>query len=100
MRLRDLWYKTTLKDFETKIRINKTKSGRMNKNIYKDEFGQYHEVDEEAETPLDGFEDDEQDQSADNDDLNEWNEGFEDEGFEIIEWYLDEDEENDFGGVW
>ena len=43
----------------------------MNKNIYKDEFGQYHEVDEEAETPLDGFEDDEQDQSADNDDLND-----------------------------
>lgn len=43
----------------------------MNKNIYKDEFGQYHEVDEEVETPLDGFEDDEQDQSEDDDDLND-----------------------------
>lgn len=35
-------------------------------NIYKDEFGNYHEVDEEVETPLDGFEDDEQ--SIDEDD--------------------------------
>ena len=43
----------------------------MNKNIYKDEFGQYHEVDEEVETPLDGFEDDEQDQSEENDDLDD-----------------------------
>ena len=40
----------------------------MNKDIYKDEFGQYHEIDEEVETPLDGHEDDEQDQSEDNDD--------------------------------
>lgn len=43
----------------------------MNKNIYKDEFGQYHEVDEEVETPLDGFEDDELDSSEDEDDLDD-----------------------------
>jgi hypothetical protein len=43
----------------------------MNKNIYKDEFGQYHEIDEEVETPLDGFEDDEIDQSEDDDDLDD-----------------------------
>lgn len=43
----------------------------MNKNIYKDEFGQYHEVDEEVETPLDGFEDDELDPSEDEDDLDD-----------------------------
>ena len=41
----------------------------MNKNIYKDEFGQYHEVDEEVETPLDGFEDDELDPFEDDVDL-------------------------------
>jgi len=40
----------------------------LNKDIYKDEFGQYHEVDEEVETPLDGFEDDELDPSEDDDD--------------------------------
>ena len=43
----------------------------MNKNIYKDEFGQYHEVDEEVETPLDGFEDDDQDLSKDDDDVHD-----------------------------
>jgi hypothetical protein len=43
----------------------------LNKNIYKDEFGQYHEVDEEVETPLDGLEDDEQAQSEENDDLDD-----------------------------
>ena len=43
----------------------------MNKDIYKDEFGQYHEVDEEVENPIDGFEDDEQDQSEDDDDLDD-----------------------------
>ena len=41
----------------------------MSKNIYKDEFGQYHEVDEEVETPLDGLEDDEQDHFEENDDF-------------------------------
>lgn len=39
-----------------------------NKNLYKDEFGQYHEVDEEIETPVDGFEDDE-DHAEDDDEL-------------------------------
>lgn len=43
----------------------------MNKDIYKDEFGQYHEVDEEIETPLDGFEDDDQNLTEDDDDLND-----------------------------
>ena len=41
----------------------------MSKNIYKYEFGQYHEVDEEVETPLDGLEDDEQDHFEENDDF-------------------------------
>jgi hypothetical protein len=40
----------------------------LNKDIYKDEFGQYHEVDEEVETPIDGLEDDEQDPSEEVDD--------------------------------
>lgn len=42
-----------------------------NRDIYKDEFGQYHEVEEEIETPLDGFEDDDQDLSKDDDDLDD-----------------------------
>jgi hypothetical protein len=41
----------------------------LNKDIYKDEFGQYHEVDEEVEDPIDGLEDDEQDPSEEVDDL-------------------------------
>lgn len=51
--------------------------------IYKDEFGQYHEVDEEVETPLDGFEDDATDSFEDEDDL--------DDNFDS----LDEDNEED-----
>jgi hypothetical protein len=43
----------------------------LNKDIYKDEFGQYHEVDEEVETPIDGLEDDEQDPSEVVDDLDD-----------------------------
>ncbi len=38
-----------------------------NRDIYKDEFGNYHEVDEELEDPTDGFEDDEQDHYEDED---------------------------------
>lgn len=40
-----------------------------NKDIYKDEFGQYHEVEEETENLVDGVEDDEQDPSEEEDDL-------------------------------
>jgi hypothetical protein len=43
----------------------------LNKDIYKDEFGQYHEVDEEVETPIDGLEDDEQDPSEEVDDMDD-----------------------------
>jgi hypothetical protein len=43
----------------------------LNKDIYKDEFGQYHEVDEEVEDSIDGREDDEQDPSEEVDDLND-----------------------------
>ena len=70
-----------------KARINKTKSGRMNKDIYRDEFGQYHEVDEEVETPLDGFEDDEKDPTEDDDDLDDPFDSIEDDS------EYDEDEE-------
>ena len=51
----------------------------MNKEIYKDEFGQYHEVDDEEDTPLDGHEDDEQDQSEESDDLDDYFEQDQDE---------------------
>ena len=47
--------------------------------IYKDEFGQYHEVDEEVETPLDGFEDDAQESSEDEEDLDDSFDSREDE---------------------
>ncbi|MBY0412664.1 MAG: hypothetical protein K2Q18_00790 [Bdellovibrionales bacterium] len=59
----------------------------MNRDIYKDEFGQYHEVEEELETPLDGFEDDDLDPSEDDDGL--------DDPFDSIdeENEYDEDEE-------
>jgi hypothetical protein len=43
----------------------------LNKDIYKDEFGQFHEVDEEVETPIDGLEDDEQDPSEEIDELDD-----------------------------
>lgn len=42
-----------------------------NKDLYKDEFGQYHEVEEEEEDLLDGFEDDEQDPTEDEDELDD-----------------------------
>ena len=53
-----------------------------NRDIYKDEFGQYHEVEEELEDLVDGLEDDEQDHSeeddlfdsADDEDNNEYDE--------------------------
>lgn len=38
-----------------------------NRDIYKDEFGQYHEVEEEVEDLLDGQEDDEQDHTEEDD---------------------------------
>lgn len=63
-----------------------------NRDIYKDEFDNFHEVDEELEDPTDGYEDDEQDH-------------FEDESedpFDSAEddEYYDEDEEylNERGG--
>ena len=41
----------------------------LNRDFYKDEFDNYHEVDEEeTEMPLDGLEDDEQDFSEEEDD--------------------------------
>ena len=36
-------------------------------NIYKDEFGVYREADEEAERPIDGFEDDDHEHFDDED---------------------------------
>jgi hypothetical protein len=60
----------------------------MNKNIYKDEFGQYHEVDEEVETPLDGFEDDEHDQYEEIDELDDPFDSVEDDN----DYDYDEDE--------
>lgn len=57
-----------------------------NRDIYKDEFGQYHEVEEETEDPTDGFEDDEQDILDEEDDLFDSNDEEEDD-------YYDEDEE-------
>ncbi|MBC7712940.1 MAG: hypothetical protein H7177_06360 [Rhizobacter sp.] len=44
----------------------------MNKDLYKDEFGNYHEVEDEKVDTLDGLEDDEQDitdEDEDSDDL-------------------------------
>ena len=60
----------------------------LNRDFYKDEFDNYHEVDEEeTEMPLDGLEDDEQDFSEEEDDsfdlLDDENED---------ETYYDEDE--------
>jgi hypothetical protein len=40
-----------------------------NRDIYKDEFGQYHEVEEETEDLIDGQEDDALDDFEDEDDL-------------------------------
>lgn len=39
-----------------------------NRDIYKDEYGNYHEVEEEREDPTDSYEDDEQDYSEEEDD--------------------------------
>lgn len=63
----------------------------MNKkfDIYKDEFGNYHEVDEEVETPIDGLEDDEQDHFEDDDD----SEDLFDSSDEETENFYDEDED-------
>lgn len=40
-----------------------------NRDIYKDEFGQYHEVEDEVEESVDGLEDDEQEFFDEEDDL-------------------------------
>ena len=40
-----------------------------NRDIYKDEFGQYHEVEEETEESIDGLEDDDLDEFEDEADL-------------------------------
>lgn len=42
---------------------------QMNRDIYKDEFGQYHEVEEETEESVDGLEDDDLDEYDDEGDL-------------------------------
>ncbi len=56
-------------------------------NLYKDEFGNYHEVDEEVEEPLDGFEDDAKESFLDEDDL--------DDNFDTLEDENDEDDDED-----
>jgi hypothetical protein len=58
-----------------------------NRDIYKDEFGNYREVEEELETPLDGLEDDEQDLAEEDDDLDNYFDTTEDDK------NYDEDEE-------
>lgn len=50
-----------------------------NKDLYKDEFGQYHEVEEETEDQLDGYEDDEQDPSEDEVDADDFFDSAEDD---------------------
>ena len=60
-----------------------------NKDIYKDEFGQYHEVEEEVEDSLDGLEDDEQEHSGDEDDLFDSAEA-EDDAYDEDEDYANE----------
>lgn len=65
----------------------------MNKktDLYKDEFGQYHEVEEEVETPLDGFEDDADDLSEDTEDLDDPFDSYEDDSdFDEDEAYANE----------
>lgn len=59
-----------------------------NRDIYKDEFGNYHEVDEEVETSVDGLEDDEKDHYEDEDDSDDPFDSREDED----DNYDDEDE--------
>lgn len=58
-------------------------------DIYKDEFGNYHEIEEDEETPVDGFEDDEQDHYEDDDD--DSNDPF--DSLEDEDAFYDEDEE-------
>lgn len=58
-------------------------------NIYKDEFGNYHEVDEEVETPIDGLEDDEKDDYEDEEDSDDPFDSLDDED----DNYYDEDED-------
>ncbi|QDK41223.1 hypothetical protein DOM21_07085 [Bacteriovorax stolpii] len=61
-----------------------------NRDIYKDEFGQYHEVEEEQEETLDGPEDDEQDYyEEDAEESDDFFDSAEDEDSD----YYDEDEE-------
>lgn len=59
----------------------------MNRDIYKDEFGVYHEVEDEKEETLDGLEDDEQDHYEDDADDSDY-----DDEEELEEEY-DEDQE-------
>lgn len=58
-------------------------------NYYKDEFGNFQEVDEEVETPLDGHEDDEQD-LYEEDDQDEFEDNEESDYFDEDEAYLNE----------
>ncbi len=60
-----------------------------NRDIYKDEFGQYHEVEEETEESIDGMEDDELDNFEDEDDLFDSTED-EDDNYDEDEDYASE----------
>lgn len=63
-----------------------------NKDLYKDEFGNYHEIDEEVENPLDGLEDDEQDPSESGNDFDDPLDAVEadDENYDEDEAYANE----------
>jgi hypothetical protein len=60
-----------------------------NRDIYKDEFGQYHEVEEEAEELVDGLEDDGLDDFEDEEDLFDAAED-EDDNYDEDEEYANE----------
>ena len=61
-----------------------------NRDIYKDEFGNYHEVKEEIETTLDGLEDDEQDQTEEDDLDNYLDTAEDDKEYDEDEEYVNE----------
>lgn len=65
-----------------------------NRDLYKDEFGNFQEVEEELEDPTDGYEDDEQDHYEDEDETEDHFDSVDEEE------YYDEDEEylNERGG--
>ena len=65
-----------------------------NRDIYKDEYGNYHEIEEELEDPTDSYEDDEQDYSEEEDS----EDPFHAEEYEEDEDSYDEDAEYARGG--